>query len=415
MEELLNHNFLNNLWQNLKEREPKKAVVELTNEIVALLKEVFNNIVAALVKTRNLHEVLPTLKQHLPNFYKEFGAKLLEESKKLNNLRDVIVIVINALVIEFYRIVHQIYELFANKLTRSVIYNYIHSNSEKVNSLLRDIKNMPVFNKLLDHLSPNKEETLNVADLNKEGTLNVADLIVPLLNITITPLEEKLKASVRKYGNFMSKQYKKDDWKDEYSEYMKNNDKIHWKDGFKSYMNEKDNDWEQHYKSYKKLQENNLPYYGNLEEETLSNIYYRHVIYTSKTLQIVLMSIKPTEEVGMEIHPNNDQFVRVEKGEAKVILGSEGNFEHILKAGEAVVVPANTYHNIINVGPESLQIYTIYSPPEHEAGLIEKYKSRTEMKETRHKLMTETMWQKSIIGPIIKWYETKNEDTLDFY
>jgi len=401
MDELLNHNFLNDLWQKLKEREPKKAVVELTNEIIALIREILKNIITALANTKNIRDVLPTLEQHLPNFYKEFGTNLMEETKKLNSLRDIILIIVNAIIIEFYRIIHQIYELFSNKLARSVIYNYIHSHSDKLNSLLQDIKHMPVFNKLLDHLAPN-------------GNLNVADLMVPLLNVTVVPLEKKINESVNKYGKFMSRHYN-ENWKEEYGEYMKDKEDMHWKSGFKDYMNDKDGGWEEKYQYYKKAQDNKLPYYGNLEKETLDNRYYRHVIYTSKTLQIVLMSVRPTEEIGMEIHPYTDQFIRVEKGEAKVILGSEGNFEHVLTEGEAVVVPANTYHNIINIGKEPLQLYTIYSPPEHEAGLIEKFKSREEMKETRHRLMQENMWQKSIVGPIIKWCEMKNDDSIDFY
>lgn len=395
MDELINHNVLTDLWQKIKEREPQQLVVELTKDITNLIKELFKDVIGDLIKTKNISQILPILEKHLPTFFKEFGQKLKDEILKLNKLSDVIMIVINAIIIEFYRVIHQLYEIFSHKLTRSVVVNYIRTHTGKLNPLLQDIKHLPVFGKILDHLSGNKENP------------TVGDLIMPLVNATITPIEEKVASAKNKYEPFMSKYYN-EDWKDEYCHFMLDKDEYHWKDGYKMFMKERYPTWESNYELFKKAQDNKLPYFGNLEKETISNSYYRHVIYTSSTLQLVLMSIKTNESVGMEIHPNNDQLVRIEKGEAKIILGSEGNFEHVLKDGDAVVIPANTYHDIINIGRTDLKIYTVYSPPEHEAGLLEKYKNRYEMKVSRESKLRDSSWEKSIVGSIIKM--CKNEE-----
>jgi mannose-6-phosphate isomerase-like protein (cupin superfamily) len=120
-------------------------------------------------------------------------------------------------------------------------------------------------------------------------------------------------------------------------------------------------------------------YTGNIEDLTLKNKYFRQVLYTGKYCQLVLMSLKPGEEIGMEVHPNVDQFFRFEKGEGKVVMGKE---ETEVKDGWTAIVPAGTYHNIINASKtESLQLYTIYSPPNHPAGTIHKTKAEAEAAE----------------------------------
>lgn len=108
-------------------------------------------------------------------------------------------------------------------------------------------------------------------------------------------------------------------------------------------------------------------YIINIEENTLKNTDYRRVLYTAKHSQLVLMSIDPGDEIGEEIH-HLDQFIRIEQGNAKVILD---DVSHDIVADYAVVIPAGTKHNVINIGDESLKLYTVYSPPEHRDGVIE--------------------------------------------
>ena len=106
----------------------------------------------------------------------------------------------------------------------------------------------------------------------------------------------------------------------------------------------------------------------NIEEATMRNNNFRRVLYTAKKSQLVLMSLKPMEEIGMEVHKDNDQFFRIEAGQGKVII--DGN-EYAVKDGFAVVVPAGSEHNVINTsGSEPLKLYTIYSPAHHRDGVV---------------------------------------------
>src|SRR4030066_2520080 len=107
---------------------------------------------------------------------------------------------------------------------------------------------------------------------------------------------------------------------------------------------------------------------SNIEKNTLENENFRKVLYTSKHSQLVLMSLAPNEEIGMEVHKDNDQFFRFEKGQGKCII--DGN-EYEVSDGSAVVVPAGAQHNVINVsGSEELRLYTIYSPAHHKDGIV---------------------------------------------
>lgn len=106
----------------------------------------------------------------------------------------------------------------------------------------------------------------------------------------------------------------------------------------------------------------------NIEELTLENTNFRKVLYTGKHSQLVLMSLAPGEDIGMEVHPDNDQFFRFEKGQGKAII--DGN-EYELSDGTAVVIPAGAQHNIINTSDtEKLRMYTIYSPAHHKDGIV---------------------------------------------
>jgi len=117
-------------------------------------------------------------------------------------------------------------------------------------------------------------------------------------------------------------------------------------------------------------------YVTNIEGDALGNENFRKVLYTGKHSQLVLMSLRPNEEIGMEVHPDNDQFFRFEKGQGKCII--DGN-EYELKDGIAVVVPAGAQHNIINMSStEELKLYTIYSPAHHKDGVVRSTKEEAE-------------------------------------
>ncbi len=114
----------------------------------------------------------------------------------------------------------------------------------------------------------------------------------------------------------------------------------------------------------------------NIEKETLENTNFRKVLYTGKHSQLVLMSLKPNEEIGMEVHTDNDQFFRFEKGEGKCVI--DGN-EYILSDGSVIIVPAGAQHNIINTSStEDLKLYTIYSPAHHKDGIVRATKAEAE-------------------------------------
>lgn len=120
-------------------------------------------------------------------------------------------------------------------------------------------------------------------------------------------------------------------------------------------------------------------YKTNIEKDTLENENFRKVLYTAHHSQLVLMSLKPGEEIGMEAHLDNDQFFRFEKGQGKCIIG--GN-KYDVEDGDAVIVPAGAQHNIVNVSDsESLKLYTIYSPAHHKDGIVRATKEEAEANE----------------------------------
>lgn len=113
-----------------------------------------------------------------------------------------------------------------------------------------------------------------------------------------------------------------------------------------------------------------VPYAINIEKETINNEAYRRVVWTGDNLQVVLMSLLPQEIIDMEIHNNTDQFIRVEKGTMKVLIGQSpydgSNFiEYHLNDGDTIMIPQQHYHKIMNEGTDQLKIYTIYGPPNH--------------------------------------------------
>ncbi len=119
-------------------------------------------------------------------------------------------------------------------------------------------------------------------------------------------------------------------------------------------------------------------YVVNLEKMTAENENFRQVLYTAKNSQLVLMNLLPGEGIGEEVH-TLDQFLRIEKGQGKAILDG---VEHHLSDGYAVVVPAGTRHNIINTSVDAeMKLYTVYSPPEHQDGVVRKTKAEAEAQE----------------------------------
>ena len=115
---------------------------------------------------------------------------------------------------------------------------------------------------------------------------------------------------------------------------------------------------------------------SNIETASLANSKFRKVLYSSKHSQFVLMSLAPNEEIGMEVHTDNDQFFRFEKGEGKCII--DGN-EYILRDGSVIIVPAGAEHNIINTSrTDDLKLYTIYSPAHHKDGIVRATKEEAE-------------------------------------
>lgn len=109
-------------------------------------------------------------------------------------------------------------------------------------------------------------------------------------------------------------------------------------------------------------------YKNNIEKLTTENKNFRQVLYSGKHSQLVLMSLKPGEEIGMEVHPENDQFFRFEAGQGKVLIDGH---EYDVADGDAVVIPSGAEHNVVNVSEtEDLKMYTIYSPAHHKDGII---------------------------------------------
>lgn len=114
-----------------------------------------------------------------------------------------------------------------------------------------------------------------------------------------------------------------------------------------------------------------MNYINDIEKLTKQNTNYREVLTTTKQQQLVIMSIPYNEEIGTETHPETTQFIKIEQGSGEAIIK---NKTYKIKAGDSIMIPANTKHNIISRSKKGLKLYTIYSPPEHKKGLIQKTK-----------------------------------------
>lgn len=123
---------------------------------------------------------------------------------------------------------------------------------------------------------------------------------------------------------------------------------------------------------------------GDVERATLENVDFRSVLFTGSHVQLTVMRLGPGEEIGVEMHEHLDQFLRIESGNARVTLGpSEGQIDeqHEVASDWAVIVPSGVWHNVINVGPTDLKLYSLYSPPEHASGTVHHTKADAEADE----------------------------------
>ena len=124
-------------------------------------------------------------------------------------------------------------------------------------------------------------------------------------------------------------------------------------------------------------------YFTPIEKESIKNDNFRKVLFTGKHLQLVLMSLKGGEEIGNEVHEHVDQFFRIEQGSAKFVLNNKD--EHETHDGDAIVVPAGTWHNVINSSQSApLKLYTVYTPPQHPDGTVHKTKAEADAAEAHH-------------------------------
>lgn len=123
-------------------------------------------------------------------------------------------------------------------------------------------------------------------------------------------------------------------------------------------------------------------YAVDIETKTLENENFREVLYTAGHSQLVVMTLRPGEEIGTERHEGRDQFIRVEAGEGEALIDGE---RHLLRDGMAVVIPGGAEHNVVNTSKrEPLRLYTIYSPPEHPDGTVHRDKREAEEYERTH-------------------------------
>ncbi len=116
-------------------------------------------------------------------------------------------------------------------------------------------------------------------------------------------------------------------------------------------------------------------YNDNIEELTLANSDFRRVLYTGRHLQLVLMTLQPSDEIGSEVHDDRDQFFRFEEGEGVVYIDG---VENMVEDGSGVIVPSGARHNVRNIGTVPLKLYSIYGPPEHLDGVVQATKAEAD-------------------------------------
>lgn len=126
------------------------------------------------------------------------------------------------------------------------------------------------------------------------------------------------------------------------------------------------------------------PFVTNIADATVRNNNYRTALWTGNHLQLTLMCIPPCGEIGLEVHPDTDQFLRLEQGQGVVMMGpckDRLNFKRCVAADDAICVPAGTWHNVINTGRGPLKLYSIYAPPHHPRGTVQRTKAEADAAE----------------------------------
>lgn len=129
------------------------------------------------------------------------------------------------------------------------------------------------------------------------------------------------------------------------------------------------------------------PYVVNIEEATKQNINFRTALWTGTYLQLTLMSINPRDDIGLEMHPDVDQFLRIEEGQALVMMGDNPNymyFQEKVSDDYIIIIPAGKWHNVINIGCTPLKIYSLYAPPNHPHGTVHRTKEDAEHDHHHH-------------------------------
>jgi mannose-6-phosphate isomerase-like protein (cupin superfamily) len=131
-----------------------------------------------------------------------------------------------------------------------------------------------------------------------------------------------------------------------------------------------------------------LCWIGDIERETLDNTTFRTVLFTGEHTQLTVMRLAPGEDIGREVHPNLDQFIRIEEGSARVELGRSGDEveeTHDVEADGAIVIPAGVWHDVVNTGAGDVKLYSLYSPPEHPRETVHRTKADAEAAEHAHR------------------------------
>lgn len=125
----------------------------------------------------------------------------------------------------------------------------------------------------------------------------------------------------------------------------------------------------------------------NIEKVTIENTTFRTVLFTGGSMQLTVMSLRPGEEIGLEVHEDRDQFLRIEQGTAKVVMGASKDKldeTHEIADDWAIIVPAGTWHNVTNTGAGDLKLYSLYAPPEHADGTVHRTKAEADAAEAEH-------------------------------
>jgi mannose-6-phosphate isomerase-like protein (cupin superfamily) len=125
------------------------------------------------------------------------------------------------------------------------------------------------------------------------------------------------------------------------------------------------------------------PFVVNIACATKQNSFYRRTVWTGCHLQLTLMSIPPCGEIGLEVHPDDDQFLRIESGCGTVMMGPSQDrlaFQRPVSSGDAIFVPSGTWHNVVNTGKTPIKLYSIYAPPHHPHGTVHRTKADSDLR-----------------------------------